>query len=104
MVGVVRDAPYRNVREATLPVAFVPFHSVDAKGALMPVQTGTFMGTHFPAANPMALASTLRRIVLCRRHGRISESATSVHNWSWSTGANRAWRLLAMLARMFFMR
>ncbi len=30
VVGVVRDAPYRSLREPILPVAYVPFHPVDA--------------------------------------------------------------------------
>jgi hypothetical protein len=31
IVGLVRDARYRNMREPILPVAFVPFHAIDAK-------------------------------------------------------------------------
>jgi predicted permease len=98
VVGVVRDAPYRNVREATLPVAFVPFHSVDAKGALMPVQTGTFMVRTF-SANPMALASTLRRVVpQARPEFRVSNIRPQLELVQAQTVRER---LLAMLALFF---
>lgn len=62
VVGVVRDAPYRNVREATLPVVFVPFRSMDAKGGLQPVRYGVFM-VRTSGGNPLGLASILRRAV-----------------------------------------
>jgi predicted permease len=62
VVGVVRDAPYRNVREATLPVVLIPFHSVDAKGALLPVQSAAFM-VRVAGPNALALAPMLRREV-----------------------------------------
>jgi predicted permease len=98
VVGVVRDAPYRNVREATLPVAFVPFHSVDAKGALQPVQTSTFMVRTF-SANPMALASTLRRIVpQARPEFRVSNIRPQLELVQAQTVRER---LLAMLALFF---
>jgi len=98
VVGVVRDAPYRSVREATLPVAFVPFHSVDAKGALQPVRTATFMVRTF-SANPMALASTLRRIVpQARAEFRVSNIRTQLELVQAQTVRER---LLAMLALFF---
>jgi predicted permease len=98
VVGVVRDAPYRNVREATLPVAFVPFHSVDAKGALRPVQTATFM-VRTLSANPMALASTLRRAVpQARPEFRVSNIRPQLELVQAQTVRER---LLAMLALFF---
>jgi predicted permease len=98
VVGVVRDAPYRNVREATPPVAFVPFHSVDAKGALQPVQRATFMVRTF-SANPMALASTLRRIVpQARAEFRVSNIRPQLELVQAQTVRER---LLAMLALFF---
>jgi len=62
VVGVVRDAPYRNVRENILPVAYLPFHQLDGKGALRPTASGTFI-VKTSSRNPYALASTLRREV-----------------------------------------
>ncbi|HEV3278517.1 MAG TPA: ABC transporter permease [Terriglobia bacterium] len=62
VVGLVRDACYRNVREPILPQAYYPFRSVDAKGAWVAKTDGTFI-VRTSAANPLALASILRREV-----------------------------------------
>jgi putative ABC transport system permease protein len=62
VVGVVRDAPYRNVREPILPSVYVPIHQIDAHGALQPIRGATFM-VRTTSANPMALASILRQEV-----------------------------------------
>ena len=51
---MVRDAPYRSMREAILPVAYVPFAG-DVRAASFVVRT--------KGSNPNALASTLRREV-----------------------------------------
>jgi putative ABC transport system permease protein len=61
IVGVVRDAKYRSIRENTLPTAFLPFLSPDPKawwsasGASFIVRTSS--------SNPLALAATLRRAI-----------------------------------------
>src|SRR5579862_5829157 len=60
VAAVVRDAPYRDIRELHLPVVYVPMHSVDEKGAMRPIQNATFI-VRTAAPNPMALASILRR-------------------------------------------
>jgi ABC-type antimicrobial peptide transport system permease subunit len=44
------------------PVAYVPFHSIDDKGAGTPIDRGTFI-VRTSTANPLALASILRREV-----------------------------------------
>jgi predicted lysophospholipase L1 biosynthesis ABC-type transport system permease subunit len=59
VVGVVRDAPYRSLREPILPVAYVPFDALDGAGVPIPVRTSTFL-VRTSSANPLALASTLR--------------------------------------------
>ncbi len=61
IVGVMRDADYRGVREPMLPVVFVPIHHKD-KGAMLPETYGTFI-VRTASANPLALASTLRQEV-----------------------------------------
>lgn len=62
VVGVVGDACYRDVHEATLPQAYYPFTALDRGGALQlkAVDRGMFI-VRTTAANPLALAATLRR-------------------------------------------
>ena len=98
IVGLVRDARYRNMREPILPVAYVPFHSIDANGALQPIGQGTFI-VRTSSSNPLALASILRREVpRARPEFRVSNIRTQ-------TEINRSQtvreRLLAMLALFF---
>ena len=64
VVGVVADAPYRNVREVQLPVAFVPLREVDAKGVVLPEQSATFLVrmAGSDAKAPMARAGELERL------------------------------------------
>jgi predicted permease len=62
IVGQARDAVYRSIREPMLPVAYVPFQSIDGKGALQAQWRGTFL-VRTSGADPLALASTLRREV-----------------------------------------
>ncbi len=68
IVGVVRDARYRSLRQDVLPVAYTPFHRLDATGAVQTLVDGTFT-IRTLTANPMALASTLRREVTASRPG-----------------------------------
>jgi len=60
IVGLVRDARYRNMREPITPTAYVPFSQVDGQGAWVPQASGTFV-VRTAGANPLALASILRR-------------------------------------------
>jgi ABC-type antimicrobial peptide transport system permease subunit len=81
-----------------LPVAYVPFHSLDAKGALLPVGDGTFM-VRTARANPLDLASTLRREVSRARPGfRVSNIRTQEEINAAQTIREQ---LLAMLASFF---
>ncbi len=59
IVGLVRDARYRYVREPMTPTAFVPLARADGT----PLWPGESFLVRTVAANPMALASTLRRAV-----------------------------------------
>jgi putative ABC transport system permease protein len=68
VVGVVADAPYREVREEMLPVAFVPVHAMKANGELQALRTATFMvRTRNP--RPYELAATIRRELAIARPG-----------------------------------
>ena len=58
IVGLVRGASYRNLRQAMLPVVYTAFH--EDKGRMM--LSGTLIVRTAPA-NPLALASLLRREV-----------------------------------------
>jgi putative ABC transport system permease protein len=68
IVGLVRDARYRGMREPIPPVAYVPFQSVDSKGAGTAIGSGTFI-VRTSGANPLVLASALRREVPRARPG-----------------------------------
>jgi predicted permease len=98
VVGVVRDAPYRNLREGILPVAYVPFPRVDAKGALAREREGTFV-VRTASSNPLTLAAVLRREVPGARSGfRVSNVRTQA---ALVMGQTVRERLLAMLALFF---
>ncbi|MGA2607242.1 MAG: ABC transporter permease [Terriglobia bacterium] len=99
-VGLVGDVTYRDIREPMLPQAYFPFHSIDAKGALRPIGQGTFI-VRTSSANPMALASILRREVpRARPEFRVSNIRTQTEiNQSHTVRE----RLLARLALFFGM-
>jgi predicted lysophospholipase L1 biosynthesis ABC-type transport system permease subunit len=62
VVGLVRDAYYSSIHEPMLPVVYVPVHSTDSAGIFRPLDAETFI-VRTSSANPLALASTLRREV-----------------------------------------
>ena len=89
IVGLVRDAPYRSLREPILPVAYVP---------LAPTRTATLI-VRTASANPLALASTLRRKVPeARPEFRVSTIRTQAELVRSQTLRER---LLAMLGLFF---
>ncbi len=98
IVGVVHDAPYRSLREAIPPVAYLPLRQVDAAGAFRPMRDGTFL-VRTASENPMALASALRRAVpRARPEFRVSDVRTEAELVLAQTMRER---LLAMLALFF---
>ncbi len=98
IVGVVRDSPYRNLRERIVPVAFVPFRGVDDKGVFQPIREGTFM-VRTSGRNPLALASILRKEVpRARSQFRVRNIRTQKEINDSHTIRER---LLAMLALFF---
>ncbi|MGO8815939.1 MAG: ADOP family duplicated permease [Terriglobia bacterium] len=97
-VGLVGDVTYRDIHEPFLPQAYFPFDSVDAKGALKPIGQGTFI-VRTVGANPMALASILRREVpRARPEFRVSNISTQT---SIDQSQTVRERLLARLAFFF---
>ena len=98
VVGLVRDAPYRSMREPILPVAYVPFHAVDAQGVAAAAPAGHLHRAD-AGANPLALASVLRREVpRARPEFRVSNIRTQEELVRAQTVRER---LLAMLALFF---
>jgi len=98
IVGVVADAPYRYLREETLPVAFVPYHRVDEKGVVQAEYEGTFL-LRTTSDNPMALATELRRKVAQTMSGfRVSNVQTQQELLDAQTVRER---MLATLAAFF---
>jgi predicted permease len=98
IVGWVRDARYRNMREPITPTAYVPLTAIDAQGAFEPRGSATFL-VRTTGSNPLALASVLRHEVpRARPEFRVSNIRTQ-------TEINRQHtvreRLLAMLALFF---
>jgi len=100
IVGLVRDARYSRMREPLLPTAYVPFQSVDERGAWADQARGrgTFIvRTYSP--NPLTLAQTLRQEVPRARPGfRVSNIRTQQEINESQTVRER---LLAMLALFF---
>ncbi|HYK37320.1 ABC transporter permease [Alloacidobacterium sp.] len=98
IVGVMRDAEYRGVREPMLPVVFVPFHEKDAKGVMQPSTYETFV-VRTATANPLALATTLRQEVSkTRPEFRVTDVRTQLELNQAQTIRER---LLATLAFFF---
>jgi predicted permease len=98
IVALVPDTPYSNLRDPMLPVAYTPFRLVDENGFPRPISSGTFV-VQTAAANPFALAGTLRRAVAQRHNGlRVSNVRTQAELVRDQTLRER---LLAMLAVFF---
>jgi predicted permease len=97
VVGIAADAPYRNIREPVLPVAYVPFHTT-AEGGLQPSREQTFV-VRTTRDNPLQFASFLRREVAAfRPEFRVS----NVHSEEALIQAQAVReRLLALLATFF---
>ena len=98
VVGMVADAAYQSIREPIPPVAYVPFRPLDDKGALDPIDSGTFI-VRTTTRNPLALASILRQeIPHARSEFRVSNIRTQQEMDDAQTVRER---LLAMLALFF---
>ncbi len=97
IVGLVRNARYRYLRQDILPVAYTPFNRMDNMGKAM---GGTFV-VRTSASNPLALGSVLRQEVTRARPGfRVSSMRTQKEVIESQTIREG---LMAMLARFFGM-
>jgi putative ABC transport system permease protein len=98
VVGLVADAPYGDLRDAIVPVAYIPFHEVNAQGVAQPETQETFL-VRTSGSNPLALASVLRKAIPQARAGfRVSDLRTQSDLVRAQTVRER---LLAMLAAFF---
>ena len=98
IVGLARDARYRGMREPIPPVAYIPFQSIDEKGAGRPIGHATFI-VRSSNSNPLTLARILRQEVSRARPGfRVSNIRTQKEINEVHTVRER---LLAMLALFF---
>ena len=98
VVGLVADAPYGNLRDAIVPVAYIPFHEVNAQGVAQPETQETFL-VRTSGSNPLASASILRKAIPHARAGfRVSDLRTQSELVRAQTVRER---LLAMLAAFF---
>ncbi len=98
VVGMIADAPYRSLRDAILPVAYIPFHEVNAQGVGQPEAEETFL-VRTSGTDPFAVASAARQVITRARAGlRVSDVRTQSELVRAQTVRER---LLAMLALFF---
>lgn len=99
IVGLIRDARSRDrLRWPVRPTVYIPFSSVDAKGALRPAGRGTFV-IRTASQNPLALAATVRKEVANARPGfRVRDIHTQAEFNQTDTVRER---LIALLASFF---
>jgi ABC-type antimicrobial peptide transport system permease subunit len=98
IVGVVKDAPYRYMREPMKSVVFVPFRELDEKGGVEKESNETFV-IRTEGDDPMALAMELRKEVAQAGMGlRVSNAETQQELMDRQTVRER---LLAALGGFF---
>jgi predicted permease len=98
IVGVTPDVPYRDLREPSHPVFYVPLVEIDDKSSPTGVDFATF-AIHTDVQNPLALADSLRQFIAQRHNGlRVSNITTQLDLVRDQTIRER---LIAMLAAFF---
>jgi predicted permease len=98
VVGLAGDVRYSEMREPILPQAYYPMHMADGKGGLRARDYGVFM-VRTKSANPLAMASILRReVARARPEFRVSNIRTQAEINESHTIRER---LLARLALFF---
>jgi predicted permease len=97
IVGIVRNARYRNLREPMTPTAYIPLSALDPKGAPRPLAQATLV-VRTSGASPATLAPLLRRVVNARSPFRVNGVQTQQEIDDAQTVRER---LLATLAWFF---
>ncbi len=99
VVGLIRDARSRDrLRSPIRPTAYIPFPAMTTAGTLQPAARGTFV-VRTASANPLALASALRKEVSLAGLGfRVRAARNQVELNQTDTAKER---LLAVLATFF---
>lgn len=98
IIGVTPDVPYRDLRDPSRAVYYVPFSEVDEHSDPKDIEFATFV-VHTTARNPLALAGSLRQLIAQRHNGlRVSNITTQLDLVRDQTIRER---LLAMLAAFF---
>jgi predicted permease len=97
IIGVVRNARYRNMREPMTPTAYIPMTAQSAAGTPRPLAMATF-AVRTTAADPSALVPALRQIVQARPGFRVTNAQTQQEIDDAQTVRER---LLATLAWFF---
>lgn len=98
IVGYVRDARCRNLRERIRPTLYVPFFDTKENGSEKSLAGGTFI-VRTRSENPLALAATLRQEV-ARVHSGFRVSSIAAQTQLIEDQTIRE-RLLAMLSAFF---
>jgi putative ABC transport system permease protein len=98
IVGLAANASYRSMREPILPVAYLPFQSLDANSLSQPVERGTFL-VRTSDTDPLSMAPLLRlEVPRSRPEFRVSNIRTQTEI---NASQMIRERLLAMLALFF---
>ena len=98
IVGVTPDVPYDDLREPDRAVFYVPFDEIDEKSGPRAAEFATF-AIHTDTQNPLALAESLRQLIVQRHNGlRVSNITTQLDLVREQTIRER---LIAMLAGFF---
>jgi predicted permease len=98
IVGVTPDVPYRELREPSRAVFYIPFDEIDTKSAPTAVGFATFV-LHTDSQDPLAFANSLRQLIAQRNNGlRVSNITTQLDLFRDQTIRER---LIATLAAFF---
>ncbi len=81
VVGLVANAPYGNLRDGIVPVAYIPFHEVNAQGVAQPETRRRFSSALLAPIHSRSLLFCARQF---RKHVRASASAISAPRTNWS--------------------
>jgi predicted permease len=75
IIGIVRNARYRNMREPMTPTAYIPMTALSATGTPRPLAMATF-AVRTTAADPATLVPALRQVVQAKPGFRVTNAQT----------------------------